>query len=167
MDNLNTMNTTYRPKGQDIAEALGISPGRVSQLKADGMPVDSIEAARSWYRRRVDPARSFGQKHGMARRSAPVQVGDAGDEDPGEEPSAAEALGVVCTMALAFLEHGDAYLDALREAIDDVPLDYHRFIALPLEAWRALYGGELPATREFVLLGSVTGSTHDAGGSGE
>lgn len=156
MDNINIMNMLYRPKGQDIAEALGISPGRVSQLKADGMPVDSIEAARSWYRRRVDPARSFGQKHGMARRPAPVQVGDAGDEDADEEPSAAEALGVVCTMAAAWLDHGDAYLDALREAIDDVPLDYHRFIALPLEAWRALYDGAPPPTREFVLLGSAT-----------
>lgn len=54
----------YQPKGREVAEALGISPGRVSQLRKEGMPVDSIASASAWYRRRVDQGRSFGAKRG-------------------------------------------------------------------------------------------------------
>jgi phage terminase Nu1 subunit (DNA packaging protein) len=32
----------------DLAAALGVSQGRVSQLKAEGMPVDSVAAALAW-----------------------------------------------------------------------------------------------------------------------
>ena len=36
------------PRLETIAKELGISRPRVSQLKARGMPVDSVEAAREW-----------------------------------------------------------------------------------------------------------------------
>lgn len=42
------------PKQTDIAAALGISPGRVTQLKSQGMPVNSIDLAADWYRKNVD-----------------------------------------------------------------------------------------------------------------
>ena len=51
---------TLSKKG--FAEHLGITPGRVSQLIAQGLPVepsgrDNIETAPGWYRRNVDPNR--------------------------------------------------------------------------------------------------------------
>ncbi|MBP8788740.1 MAG: hypothetical protein KBH41_14960 [Azonexus sp.] len=42
------------PKGVNLARHLGITPGRVSQLKAQGMPVGSFEAAMDWYRKNID-----------------------------------------------------------------------------------------------------------------
>lgn len=41
-------------KQVDLARELGVSKGRVSQLKAQGMPIDSIKAARTWYEANVD-----------------------------------------------------------------------------------------------------------------
>jgi phage terminase Nu1 subunit (DNA packaging protein) len=42
------------PSGRSIAVALGVSPGRVSQLKAQGMPTDTVATAQDWYARHVD-----------------------------------------------------------------------------------------------------------------
>ena len=42
------------PKGINLAKHLGITPGRVSQLKGQGMPVDSYDSATAWYRRNID-----------------------------------------------------------------------------------------------------------------
>ncbi len=51
-----------------LAAALGLSKGRLSQLKAEGMPVDSIEAAQAWRAERQNIA---------ARKSLPDQVAAA------------------------------------------------------------------------------------------
>lgn len=40
----------------ELAEALGISKGQCSKLAARGMPTHSLEAARAWRRRNLDPA---------------------------------------------------------------------------------------------------------------
>jgi phage terminase Nu1 subunit (DNA packaging protein) len=42
------------PKGIHLAQHLGITSGRVSQLKKQGMPVESFDAAMDWYRKNVD-----------------------------------------------------------------------------------------------------------------
>lgn len=42
------------PKGIHLAQHMGITSGRVSQLKKQGMPVDSFGAAMDWYRKNVD-----------------------------------------------------------------------------------------------------------------
>ena len=42
------MKSQSKPTQKQIAEALQISPRRVSQLVLDGMPVDSIAAAEKW-----------------------------------------------------------------------------------------------------------------------
>lgn len=47
------MKPQSKPTQKQIAEALQISPRRVSQLVLDGMPVDSIEAAEKWRRDRL------------------------------------------------------------------------------------------------------------------
>lgn len=41
-------------KGVNLAKHLGITPGRVSQLKSQGMPVDSYDSATAWYRLNID-----------------------------------------------------------------------------------------------------------------
>jgi len=41
-------------KRETIARALGVSGGRVSQLKGQGMPTDSVDAAKAWYAEHVD-----------------------------------------------------------------------------------------------------------------
>jgi len=59
-----------KPTGRAIAEALGVTAARVSQLVRDGMPATSIEDACAWYRRRVNPVRAVGQRMARARRAA-------------------------------------------------------------------------------------------------
>lgn len=51
-----------------LAAAIGLSKGRLSQLKAEGMPVDSIEAAQAWREARQNVA---------ARKPLPDQVAAA------------------------------------------------------------------------------------------
>ena len=43
------------PSGRSIAVTLGVSPGRVSQMKAQGMPTDSLAGAKAWFAENVDP----------------------------------------------------------------------------------------------------------------
>ena len=43
-----------KPKQSDIAKVLGVTEARVTQLKAKGMPVDSIDVAADWYRVNID-----------------------------------------------------------------------------------------------------------------
>lgn len=62
---------------EDLAEALGVSRPRVSQLVSLGMPVDSIDAAISWRdARRMGNARGAGVGGGM-----PVTTLNMGDLD--------------------------------------------------------------------------------------
>ena len=51
------MNETT-PSQNDIARAIGCAKSRVSVLKAQGMPVHSIEAAIAWRRTHLNPART-------------------------------------------------------------------------------------------------------------
>lgn len=46
-------------KKQTIATALGVTPGRVSQLIKLGMPTASVEQARTWRDRNIRPRISF------------------------------------------------------------------------------------------------------------
>ena len=46
-----------KPTQAAIARALGLSQAAVSKLKAQGMPVESIEGAHAWRLRNLDPAR--------------------------------------------------------------------------------------------------------------
>ena len=54
----------------EIAQALGITPQRVSVMKRDGMPTDSIENIRAWREQR-DAARKA-----QAPKAAPAQLDD-------------------------------------------------------------------------------------------
>lgn len=71
---------------QEIQHALGISAGRVSQLKKRGMPVDDVDRAREWHRTR---SRSTAVAVPMPRQSAPRMV--TGDDPEPEEYHKARA----------------------------------------------------------------------------
>ena len=71
---------------QDIQHALGISAGRVSQLKKRGMPVDDVDRAREWHRTR---SRATAEAVPMPRQSASRML--AGDDPEPEEYHRARA----------------------------------------------------------------------------
>lgn len=134
---------SIKPTGKIIAQALGISEGRVSQLKRDGMPVDDIEAARSWYRRRVDPARAFGQRHRYGRTPSP------------SAPSAVDPLERVAVLAeraermIAVGQPLDSLEEPLREALLSVPESEIPRVELPSAVWFFLCREVLEVVREF------------------
>lgn len=72
-------------KQSEIAAALGLTAGRVSQLKSKGMPVDSIENARRWY--------STTSKEGVGHKGASPELSAAAgrllNSPPPQLPSAA------------------------------------------------------------------------------
>ena len=49
------MTTSKPPLQADIAKALGIAPSRVTALKAQGMPISSIDAALAWRQSNLHP----------------------------------------------------------------------------------------------------------------
>ena len=61
------------PKLSEIAEALGVSRPRVTQLVADGMPTDSIEAALAWRANRRISNQNAGH---VAIPVRPINLGD-------------------------------------------------------------------------------------------
>ena len=88
-----------KPKQTEIATALGLSPGRVTQLKARGMPVHSIQAAFDWYRTHTD------------FKLSPKLTPDAVQAPNNEEP----ADGFNLQEERARREHHEANLAELKE----------------------------------------------------
>lgn len=88
-----------RLKQTTIAKELRLSAGRVSQLKSQGMPVDSLEGAREWYARNIDPTLSPVIGSGPRARAVVEAVADAYD----------------LAVARAKREHHEANLAEMRE----------------------------------------------------
>lgn len=66
-----------KPTQADIGRALGISPANMTKLKKQGMPVDSIKAARAWRNKHQSVARVTGQGKSLdaaAVRSEAIQA---------------------------------------------------------------------------------------------
>ena len=130
----------YRAKGKDIAAAIGITPGRVSQLKREGMPDSSVEAAVSWYRRRVDFARAEGQRLSQQSR----RVAPAGEWcRPGASPSPAPHLARLAELhefARTALSIGQFAVaeGPLREALRAVPVGDRLRVELAADLWTVL-----------------------------
>lgn len=87
------------PNLDTIARELGISRPRVSQLKAKGMPVHSVDAAREWKAQNVRPQLLAG-----------VVPQDAA------EPTPIAAVTYDIAEARARREHHEANIAAMREA---------------------------------------------------
>ena len=88
---------------KEIAKVLGVSPPRVTQLKAMGMPVSSIDLAAAWYRENVDQR--------LSPKLTPSPVPPAAMDTMAEV--IAEAYDI--HRARAKREHHEANLAALKE----------------------------------------------------
>lgn len=130
---------SYPPSGREIAEHLCISPARVSQLKADGLPTDSLEAAERWYRRNVDQVRSVGQR---LTRGAPVpkwaRPGPAAE--PRDRAAALEHAAALGTAGHYALAAGAFELvePALRAALRAIAPGDRSRLEMPDDVWDAL-----------------------------
>lgn len=141
---------SIQPTGKAIAQALGLSAGRISQLRRDGMPVDSIEAARAWYARRVDLARSLGQ------RNRPAQPRRALAEQPSGEAALGSAIVLAARAEVALGVGRFAEVEAdLRAALADVPPELRPLLELSEGVWLALCDDVLAEVREFASPGDA------------
>lgn len=122
-----------------LAEALGLSKGRVAQLKAEGMPVDSITSAQAWREARLNvaarkpsPPIQSGSSAALPPPPAfpPISGGDFGDED--------------FQMARTRREIAEANLAEMREAELEGKL-------IRVEAIRAAWAKRISATRDALL----------------
>ena len=90
---------THRLSNLEIGTALNITPQRVSVLKREGMPTDTIEAALAWRAQREEARRA------QAPKAAPAQLDDGTLAD-----TIAEHRGLVSRARgvwLAAMESGD------------------------------------------------------------
>lgn len=92
-----------KPAQKEIAKVLGVSDGRITQLKAMGMPVSSIDLAAAWYRENVDQR--------LSPKIAPSTVPPAATDTMAEVISEAYDIH----RARAKREHHEANLAALKE----------------------------------------------------
>ena len=138
-----------------IARALEISPASMTKCKKMGMPVNSIEAARTWREHNIAPT-----MHKLSKRDAMTRQRPRPLQPSGAVPHALALMGI----AAAALEAGQtiaAMLPTLRAAMHAVP-EHERSndLLLPSEVMDVLTaevaavmaefdsGDASPATRE-------------------
>jgi hypothetical protein len=90
---------TRKPSNLEIGAALGITAQRVSVLKREGMPTDSVEAAQAWRATRDEARRA------QAPKAAPAQLDDGTLADTIAEHRA--LVGRARGVWLASMEGGD------------------------------------------------------------
>ena len=103
---------------QQLAQALGVSAPAFSRYVRAGCPVDSVEAARDWQRRHVNPLQRILQHAGRM-------------------PAAGPAAEVHRLMALA-ADDFESHADRLRAALRAVPQDARPGLLLNLDVMRRL-----------------------------
>ncbi|MEQ1804501.1 MAG: hypothetical protein ABL900_03910 [Burkholderiaceae bacterium] len=104
----------------EIARALGLSKASITKLKARGMPVHSIEAARQWRHQYLSIAR-------CKPEPAPIKTPSPAD--------AVQRVSDLATVAEAALEAGcfDLIAPTFREALRAVPRTHRASVLLPLK----------------------------------
>ena len=117
-----------------LARELGVSGAMVSKHKAQGMPVDSISAARAWRRANLDPI----LLKTIRRPELCRTVEPAAPVKPGN-PDLANELGREAFEALRRESWREfvALVEALR-ALLPMAEDEQDRLALPVEIWDAL-----------------------------
>lgn len=121
-----------------LGRVLGLSPAAITKLKGQGMPVDSVEAAKAWREARLNvaarkPSPPIQSETSIAlppTASPPIQGGDFGDED--------------FQMARTRREIAEANLAEMREAELEGKL-------IRVEAIRAAWAKRISATRDALL----------------
>jgi hypothetical protein len=118
-----------KPNQADIAAALQVSPGRVSQLVRDGMPTYSLEAAVAWKTQHVAPImRRAESLSSNARGQASLAAANAirrpdADPTPSEWVAGVEALGghVLDSIQAGKRRAAAGLLTALRQLLRAMP----------------------------------------------
>lgn len=121
-----------------LGRLLGLSPAAITKLKGQGMPVDSVEAARAWREARLNvaarkPSPPIQSESSIALPPPafpPIQGGDFGDED--------------FQMARTRREIAEANLAEMREHELEGKL-------IRVEAIRAAWSKRISATRDALL----------------
>ena len=129
---------------KELAAALGISPAMVSKLAKRGMPVDSVERARRWRKRHLDPGRVKGQRMGT-HVPAEAMPDVARPQSLTELRSLVESLGATYASALANRADEVGLLETrsqLRAAMRRYNLDTHGRgdLIMPAPVWADLVG---------------------------
>lgn len=115
---------------KEMAALLGISAAAVSKLVKRGMPVDSLERAKRWRKRHLEPSRIKGARFDPA---APAMSDDA---------AAVAEVERLAVLLLPKVADTGTYLDQeqtiepLRRALRDLPEDAQP--RMPPAMWRAL-----------------------------
>ena len=109
------------PSGRSVAVALGVSPGRVSQLKAQGMPTDTVGAAQEWYAANVDKkyAPTTGKRQTASLEDARVrrETAEASMAEMRELAQAGELVDAVAVRRL--LSDAGAQIGLILDRIPD------------------------------------------------
>lgn len=109
------------PSGRSVAVALGVSPGRVSQLKAQGMPTDTVAAAQEWYAANVDKkyAPTTGKRQTASLEDARVrrETAEANMAEMRELAQAGELVDAVAVRRL--LSDAGAQIGLILDRIPD------------------------------------------------
>ena len=103
--------TMNQPSQAAIGRALGLSPASMTKLKGQGMPVHSVEAARTWRAINIAPT-----MHGHIKRQAASVT-----PSPSQALPHALALLDIAAAALASGQTIDALVPVLRLALRAVP----------------------------------------------
>ena len=117
------MNETT-PSQAAIARAIGCAKSRITALKAQGMPVHSIEAAQAWRRTHLNPARTKPPPPAPPPPSAALLTAQ----------DLMEAAGLVLAAGGSI----DPLIPGLRRALRAVPPHERDHVGMQLEVMRVL-----------------------------
>ena len=115
---------------KELATALGVSPASITKLKARGMPVHSVEAARRWRDMNLDLSRT--KWPDTTDEPKVIQSGQVQADDLRGLVAHIEGL------ALQAVEKFSEVAPYLRAAMRALPPAYRDGIRLPLEVWDKL-----------------------------
>ena len=120
--------TNKKPSQAELAAALGLTPGRITGLKKQGMPIYSVEAARAWRAQNIAPV--------PTAKSTPTALPGKADAPTVRPPGYDESR--------ARREAAEAAMAEMREA-------EMRGELIRVDAVRSALAGVLSATRDAFL----------------
>lgn len=144
------MNETT-PSQAAIARAIGVAKSRITALKAQGMPVHSIEAAQAWRRTHLNPART---KPPPRPPSHPA---------PSPAVLTAQTLMEAAGLVLAAGGSIEPLIPGLRRAMRAVPPHQRDDVELNPEVMRVLLAPLLALSVTAPRFTSLVGPAHIAG----
>lgn len=117
-----------KPNQAALAAALGLSPGRITGLKRQGMPVYSIEAARAWRAQHIAPV------PGAKPTEQPAPPVQASTEKPPAGYEVSRARREAAEAAMAEMREGELRGELIR-----------------VDAVRSVWAARITCTRDALL----------------